>query len=201
MNYTKCKYCEIIYNIDDDHEDSCITNYSENQLLFCYSCGKTDKEYTSSQRAKLYKARCTDCVFLSKFQRYIPYNYNIQEELLHSISNICVDKVLDLLNQNADPNYFSQKKLYNNNKFYPLYDKDGSIVFDDSVDQPITPLRLCIFRISDCTLTNVDHEHIILIVKMLIKYGAKTNDAYLYFINRYSDRYVYENVFSLLQQC
>ena len=44
---------------------------------------------------------------------------------------------------------------------------------------------MCVFKLSDCTLTEVDKQHLIEIVKILIKYGANKEDAKKYFEKRY----------------
>lgn len=196
--YIKCRYCGETYNIIEKHETCNSNNYNEiNGIINCYSCGQKDKKYTNSQLQKMEKARCNDCLTNNIFGKFAKFEHlykssiidklDINKQLYEYVSLINIEKVEYLLKNNANPNYIRQETFYNNGEWVYLYNKDGNEVPDNDINQPITPLRLCIFRISDCLLTENDRNNIVKIAKLLIKYGANKNGCLEYYVSRYGE--------------
>ena len=198
--YIKCRYCGKIFNIIEKHEACNSNNYDEaNGIINCYSCEQKNKKYTNSQLQKMEKARCKDCVANNIFRRFAKFehlykpidNYNIldiNKQLHEYVSLIDIEKVEHLLKNNANPNYIRQKTFCNNDEWVYLYNKNGREIAEDNIYQPITPLKLCVFRISDCLLTEIDRNNIIKIAEILIKYGANDKkECVQYYISRYGE--------------
>jgi len=195
--FIKCKYCSRPVPSDGDHMENCeYTNYDEvNGILYCYSCGnsKNDCQFSNSQLKKDARARCTNCVNNSIFGRYEPYVHLYQptyhdisldskdSQLMYYIGQTDYEKVKSLLEDEANPNYIRQKLEYINGEYVNLYNEDGSEVPENDPAQPDKPLKLCIFRLSDCLLTDEESGNIIKIAKLLISKGANIAGAkYLY---------------------
>jgi hypothetical protein len=70
-----CPYCSKIVKYNDPHIEICISNYIDNKLLWCYSCGEKNKKYSSNQLAKKEKARCYDCIINKNTNKYQPYRH------------------------------------------------------------------------------------------------------------------------------
>jgi hypothetical protein len=172
--YIKCRYCGETYNIIEKHETCSSNNYDEtNGIINCYSCGQKDKKYTNSQLQKIEKARCKDCVTNNISRKFANFEHlykngiidklddlDINKQLYEYVSLINIKKVEYLLKNNANPNYIRQETFYNNYEWVYLYNKDGGEIPENNIDQPISPLKLCIFRISDCLLTENDRNNI-----------------------------------------
>lgn len=92
-------------------------------------------------------------------------------KLTRAIASHNVALVKSLLEEKADPNFH-----------IPFYD-DQSI--EEQKHQPNTPLRLVVFRISDCLLTPADLLEFERITKLLIEAGADTKSAYELAVLRY----------------
>jgi hypothetical protein len=134
---------------------------------------------------------------------------SINKELTDCVSKINLQRVTWLLEHNADPNYIRQASYFYKGKWcdgfkrdlVPLetirffvetlpkkcdaYNTDGTEKRDMEPDQPTTPLKLCVFRFSDCMLTEEDQLTLIRIAKVLIQHGAHKTEALEYFISRY----------------
>ena len=128
---------------------------------------------------------------------------NLNKELYESVCSINLQKVKQLLKNHADPNYIRQAQYYarlnrvseaneiyddEKGKWCDSYYNNGSEIPDMELNQPTTPLKLCVFRFSDCLLSNSEQSELIQIAKMLIKYGAHTNDVLEYYIYRYGEK-------------
>ena len=88
----------------------------------------------------------------------------INEELMEAVSSHDVESVKELLEEGADANF---KMEY------------------DSENQPDTPLKLVMFRISDCDLTDEDLKEFAEIAKLLLEYGADPKPAMKFAEERY----------------
>jgi len=194
-SYIKCKYCSGLIKYEDNHlcEQN---NYNETDgLQYCYSCGKKDTKYSKTQLQKEEYARCLDCVKNAKFDRYEPYVHlyksawpesseNKNKQLINCVSGIDYDAVSSLLKQGADPNYNVQEFKYIKGEYIYLYNEDGTEM--PQYDQPRTPLELCVFRMSDCLLTDEKRGTIVKIATLLIESGAsRTQDALSLYESRY----------------
>ncbi|WP_448216688.1 hypothetical protein [Endozoicomonas sp. 2B-B] len=85
----------------------------------------------------------------------------VDEELMEAVSNYDFERVEDCLNRGADPSYRQSTDQDDPNGFI----------------QPITPLRLVMFRISDCELTDEDLREFYKIARCLLYHGADPKPA------------------------
>lgn len=218
--HCKCPYCNELlpYNDKKTHMDNCNPNWNEiNGTLYCYSCGKlnTDKNlFTSSQLNKEHLARCKECVTNNNYNKYVKYKYTISasyinntnlfydnkmlklnKELYSYASDFNYEKVLELLQQGANPNYVRQadiiewieytdicdKKYICPVGFY-LYDENGNEISEKASYQPTTAFRSCIFSLSSvyCNFNNIYKT-----AKLLLEFGADKEDALMYLDHLY----------------
>jgi hypothetical protein len=196
-HYIKCPYCSKTIKYGDSHLESCTPNYIDGQLLWCFSCGEKNGEYSNSQLAKEDKARCFNCVKTGKIDKFKPYDYfettyhekhsSIDKQLERAVSNLDLEKVQELLLLNANPNYTRQTTFYCriSHKRLFSYNIDGSEKPELDKYQPTTPLKMCVFRFSDCELTDFERLKIIDIAKQLINSGASVFEAKEYYESRY----------------
>lgn len=118
---------------------------------------------------------------------------SINKELTECVSKINLQRVTWLLEHNADPNYIRQASYFYKGKWCDAYNNDGTEKRDMEPDQPTTPLKLCVFRFSDCMLTEEDLSQLIQIAKVLIQHGAHKTEALEYFISRYGTTFNLDN--------
>ena len=196
--YIKCPYCSKTIKNNENHFNICTPNYINEKLLWCFSCGKTNKIYTSSQLAKEDKARCSDCVKNNIINKFEPYDYlyelsrsdknqNINKQLENAVAQLNLTKVCELLLLNVNLNYVRQDTFFCSIKQKRLlsYNADGSEKPDFDENQPTTPLKLCVFRFSDCLNSESDRSTIIKISEELIKFGASAIEGKEYYESRY----------------
>ncbi len=82
------------------------------------------------------------------------------EELMDAVSSFNVEAVKDCLEHGADPNYYVEvDEAY------------------ESKNQPTTPLRMVMFRISDNMLEDEDLRKFAEIAQLLLDYGADPKPA------------------------
>jgi hypothetical protein len=192
--YFKCTYCKSIFPSNDEKNHTCHPNFDKDVgILFCYSCGDSSGNYTQSQLNKDDKARCKKCVNINNFHRYSQYDHIIDfdESLNESVGDLDLEQTRYLLEKcNANANCPRQKTIcISPMKYVSCYNSDGSKILDINSYQPTTPLKLCIFKMSDCTLTLNDQQRIVNIAQLLIAYGATNfHDAIEYFESRYGKR-------------
>jgi hypothetical protein len=86
---------------------------------------------------------------------------SIHKQLMDAVSFYQVEKVKELLEAGADPNFYYDLPEY---KVSPKH-------------QPTTPLRLVVFRISDSLLEDEHLEKFKVIAKLLLKHGADPKAA------------------------
>lgn len=198
-HYIKCPYCSKTIKYGDPHLDSCTPNYIDGQLLWCYSCGEKNGEYSTSQLKKEDNARCFDCVKNGKIKKFEPYDYlsryiphkinlaSIDKQLENAVSYSDIEKVNELLLLNANVNYVIQETVYCPIRHTHLfsYNIDGTEKPELDENQPTTPLKICVFKFSDCCLTDIERLKIIEIAKQLIKFGASVYEAKEYYESRY----------------
>jgi hypothetical protein len=196
-HYIKCPYCSQTVKYEGSHLDMCTPNYIDGQLLWCFSCGEKNKKYSTSQLAKEDKARCLDCVKAGKIDKFKPYAHfetiydekysSIDKQLELAVGNLELEKVQELLLLNANPNYTRQDTFLcpiRYKRFF-CYNIDGSEKTEIDKCQPTTPLKMCVFRSSDCCLTDLERLKIIEIAKQLINSGASVSEAKEYYESRY----------------
>lgn len=194
-----CEYCgKIITNILD-HIEKCSSdnsrNYDENgKVLRCYSCGLTDQEYSKSQLS-VEKSRCKNCVASNIKEKHKPFAYpaykgvkNDNTELMENVERIDLEKVRELLEKGANANYHRQDYFYNVIQNRAKYNFDGSEKEENDKKQPCTPLKMCVFRFSDCVIGLEQRREIIKIVELLLSYGGDRMEALEYFWDLYGDK-------------
>ena len=104
-------------------------------------------------------------------------NKDLNEELMEAVTFFKADKVKKCLEKGADPNYC---------RFKDEDEPNGLI-------QPTTPLRMVMFRISDCDLHEVDDlKEYVKITNILLDYGADPKPAVEIAEDRYG-KYKEEN--------
>jgi hypothetical protein len=120
---------------------------------------------------------------------FTAYISKMNKELYESVDCLSLQKVTYLLQNGANPNYVRQAQIWDNkkSKWCDWYNSDGSEKPDDESYQPTTPLKLCVFKFSDCMSSESDQRMLIQIAKVLIEQGADKNSALDYFISRYGD--------------
>jgi hypothetical protein len=160
----------------------------EEGMKYCYSCGKTDVEYSNSQKSKNELGRCVTCVHkgvTEKFQRFKPTQEN--NELTNAVGDLNLDEVKRLLISGSNPNYIRQAYVYTEGLYRLRFHQDGSRFADIGEGQPTTPLKLCVFRYSDCLLTDAGRDTLIKIANELIQAGANAEEGLNYCVDRYGD--------------
>ena len=98
-------------------------------------------------------------------------NNNLNEELMEAVTYFKTDKVKECLERGADPNYCRFR------------DEDGP----NGLIQPTTPLRMVLFRISDCDLNDDNLKEYVKITKMLLDSGANSGPAIEISESRYGE--------------
>jgi hypothetical protein len=205
MSHIRCCYCGIFFPLytkegetrHDQLPHGCatpITNSEIGNQIQCYSCGTNEiNKFTKSQIKKQGEARCKKCVLENMNARYVKYSnnqkYSIDKQLYDAVAEYNVEEVRRLLNEGANPNYTRQNNVYDliSNKYVYTYLFDGTEEpeYDLENMQPTTPLKLVVFRISDCMLECKDIQDFAIIAKLLIDAGADKKLAGEYAKNRY----------------
>ncbi|MBO9480488.1 MULTISPECIES: hypothetical protein [Gammaproteobacteria] len=106
----------------------------------------------------------SDTVLLTSepgFVRIASQKRAVDEELMEAVSYHDFERVEDCLNRGADPSYRHSTDQDDPNGFI----------------QPITPLRLVMFRISDCLLNDEDLKEFYKIARCLLDHGADPKPA------------------------
>ncbi len=201
--------------LEQSHIKNCTGTYDPAVgITNCYSCGKTDGSYTNSQIAKEHKARCKECIGSDNKNRFGQWDYLAtggpwepepnphkppNHKLTHWVSEGKVDQVHKQLELGADPNYIRQDYVANHWPEYDIYirslhlfDANGNEIPEEDTEQPTTPLKLCIFSLSNCMNSEQDDMNYCKIAQLLIDYGAEKTHALEYYLYRYGNPY--ENV-------
>lgn len=212
MNYMKCKYCGKLYVDHDinDHMNNCYPNWNDiTGLMSCFSCGKLYSEnsslFTKSQLNKQQLARCQLCIknkITNKYAKYIhdyknmlanmdntSLNKQLEYYIIHYTEIFDIEHIRKLLNNGANPNYIRQASSNNLNEFNVLlYDRNGFEKEDvDNYLQPITPLRLCVFFLSNCHNNEINYQQLYEIANLLVEFGSNKQDSYNYYKLLYGD--------------
>lgn len=186
--HIKCPHCSQLISFKEN-KHGCFKNYDfvNEQILFCYSCGNSNKKYSTSQKNKNEYARCVDCVLTNYTKQFEICNTKIIESLEinklleESVSSINLQECEKLLKDGANSNYKRHLRI---SSFF-IYDSYGNEIHD-TINQPSNLIQLCIFRLSDCMLTNIEVNNLLLIYKLLIAFGAYvTQNDVDFFTQRY----------------
>lgn len=226
--YIKCKYCSKLCIYGSTHLSDCITNWNDDLgLTSCYSCGIDfeEKIFSQSQLEKGYLARCKNCTNTNqnniiKYEKFVHLykssncekivnkqhinKQHINKQLIYHINKLNEKKIYELLKDGADPNYIIQMTIFNEKyEYIYLYDSDGNEIKENDngkIIQPLNSLRLCIFRLCDCTITNESLTSLYNIAKLLIEHGADKNDGLIYYNHLYGNIILHDkyNLLNLL---
>jgi hypothetical protein len=97
--------------------------------------------------------------------------YKLNEELMRAVEAFDIEAVKNCLERGADPNY----------TLHPDEDKS------DGTMQPTTPLRMVMFRISDCDLPKEGFSQYKEIARLLLHHGADPKPAMQIAEHRYGE--------------
>lgn len=90
---------------------------------------------------------------------------------MEAVEKINLQRVKQLLSRGADPNHA----------------RDFEIDKDRPPDQPSTPIRMAVFRWSDCMLEDKEREEVVEIYRVLVESGGDRVDALGYARRRYGE--------------
>jgi hypothetical protein len=162
----------------------------------CYACNSDSTTITNSQKSKWgEKALCKECTQQGKSHRFekfpvddVASSHPVQ--IFHdAISYADVDKVKECLESGMDPNAVRQlhHKDLITGRYLPIWNGDGSPYPEIDEGQPNTPLKLVVFRISDCFLEDEDLIRFEPVAKLLVAAGASCDEAIVYAKSRYGE--------------
>mmetsp|Transcript_36041 Transcript_36041/g.67110 ORF Transcript_36041/g.67110 Transcript_36041/m.67110 type:complete len:231 (+) Transcript_36041:37-729(+) len=159
----------------------------------CYSCGAAT-DFSATQARKGSRARCQDCVTVGRKARFAPFEQrarrgelDVHVNLMHAVEVIDEEGVLAAIAAGADVSH--SRQLYASDRsFLPqraLYTADGLPVPETHPAQPTTPLKMVVFRMSDCMLDEAARMHLVRIAEVLIEHGAARAEALELYHMRY----------------
>ena len=200
--YLRCVYCGQFYPMEspsdqglrhDQYPNRCpVIPLTDDDSSPCYSCNSSTNLISQSQRSRYgWKARCKKCIdshIVTRFEHF-PYDNDIIELLHDSVGRAHIQSTGKLLRKGADPNGKRQLTMYDelSSRGVRVWNADGSPYPDTEIDQPTTPLKLVVFRISDCLLEDADLERFRSVAKLLINAGADRNEAISFAKHRYGE--------------
>ena len=217
--YIKCKYCGTLCKYGSNHMENCYPNWDhvEQQVKCCYSCGSIKHGFSLSQLNKKHLARCKNCIETgknTKYARFLHLYKNVDDfpielldsnkQLFKAVYDLDTLLVSKLLLNGTNPNYCRQATALLWNpvvEWAYLYDENGNEIEeqDEVLPQPKTPLRLCVFMLSNAGNTEEDMDNIYNIAELLIRHGADKHDAVRYFRQRNGLKYEkYHSFYTLL---
>ena len=214
--HVRCPYCFTLFPLawpaelglrHDEHPHGCASLLPDSDEIpaRCYSCGHSPPGViiSGTQRNKYGgAARCQACVSGGNVERWVPPQpvhpqEGPQEELFEAVSNFDVSRVQELLRSGADPNCPRQAVARNDRvrlvsgacsaRLVKLFTRDGTPLPDEEPGQPTTPLKLVVFRISDCLLGVAELAAFKLVAEVLLTAGADPIPAVEYARERYGD--------------
>jgi hypothetical protein len=178
----------------DQHPHGCPIEPSGNGQCYTCGCTSTENPITTSQRNRYgSRARCTLCIRNLITDRHKIYTEKQPvDELLEAVSNADIDQVGTLLEKGVDPNGRCQLRTYDNisDRYVEVWNADGTPYLDTDEHQPNSPLKMVVFRISDCMLEEDDLLGFKSIAKLLIAAGADRKVAMDYAKARYGSSFI-----------
>mmetsp|Transcript_63146 Transcript_63146/g.152750 ORF Transcript_63146/g.152750 Transcript_63146/m.152750 type:complete len:243 (+) Transcript_63146:286-1014(+) len=201
-HHIRCPYCAALFPQawpeelglrHDEHPHGCPSPLPDPDEMCCYSCGRAppDAAISRTQSDKYGgAARCKDCVDGGKSERWMPSPPVHHNAALHeAISAFDVSRVEELLRSGVDPNCPRQAVARDDRtgRRVQLFMGDGTPLADEEPGQPTTPLRLVVFRISDCLLGVDDLAAFRKVAELLLAAGADASSALEYASERYGD--------------
>ncbi|KAI8995796.1 hypothetical protein BC832DRAFT_595936 [Gaertneriomyces semiglobifer] len=205
--YLLCEFCGAFYLKDahaeerrhDQYPDGCAAgiDYGGN-ISDCYSCCGNTHQITSSQRSKHGpRARCVACIEKGETARFKKFDTFMRAAktpahiLREAVAETDVEAVERCLSRGYDPNMKQQLVEFDeiNGRFLPIWNADGSVYERNEQDQPTTPLKLVVFRLSDCTLKPEDFRRYKVITQVLLDTGGDRAEAVRYAKYRFGEEY------------
>ena len=183
-----CEYCGELKPVEQ--LGRCSTPEVE-EPLHCYACGRIT-EFSSSQARKGNHARCQACVDAGRkqrFQTFLEQAGGHPNRLLKAVEEINEHLVRTLLEEEieVDPTRQQLMKIEGLRAWRAAYTADGQAVPEEDPEnhQPTTPLKMAVFRLSDCMLDEAARLSLVNIAQTLIEHGAPRAAAKELFENRY----------------
>jgi hypothetical protein len=140
-------------------------------------------------------SKCKRCVERSLQRRWqpscndLPETWSAGEELMRAVECAELPLVEQLLRVHgaAIANHRRQLRISVSFALFcdKIWDAEGKPWPDNDPHQPFSPLRLVVFRISDCCLTPAQSASFRAIATLLISHNADAADAMDYFSSRY----------------
>ena len=203
--YLLCEYCGELFPKDfegkrhDTYSDGCPNGLNDDETYEkeypCFSCNSFENAKSNSQKTRGWKGRCKICVKDKNYSRYKHFPYtDISKKHPVSLFNdaLCdadIEKVKEYISAGIDPNV--KRQLWEHDqllsRYLPIWKNDGSIYEEVSKAQPITPLKLVVFRISDCFLDVDDLQRFKAVAEILVEAGADKIEAIAYAKRRYGE--------------
>jgi len=197
----QCSFCgELFTEIDmqehKGHMNQCPHPlYSEDRPLQCFTCGSVESSlFSGSQRSRAkdgLPARCSDCINnnrqLLRWQPPISYScvlWSAGQQLMEAITtpNLALADQLLSTHSNSISNHHRQLNVH---RLGAIWDTEGRPWPETDRRQPFSPLRMVVFRISDCLLTMEGLKSYRRIAELLIAHKADAVDASDYICDRY----------------
>eukprot|EP00435_Cladocopium_sp_Y103_P012262 s1514_g3.t1 len=187
-----CEYCGELKPLEE--LGRCETPEVE-EPTHCYSCGAGPLEFSTSQARKGSHARCPECVAANRNKRFAPFQHrasrsdqDVDAELLQSVEDVDEARVLEALEAGADADCSRPLLLRDGTgacHFRAAYRGDGRAVPEEAAEQPTSPLKMAVFRLSDCMLDETTRMRLVSIAQALIEHGAAVAPARHLFELRY----------------
>jgi hypothetical protein len=200
-HYFKCFYCGILYSANEDREidlahsaEVCLmmeTFREEIDRIECFSCGTREAAlFSHSQIAKQRKMRCNICIEAKKSDRHRRNYFSFvgpARTLVDAVCNHDLEAFERFLQADVDVNAHRQLTIRDEvqGMWRFVYDEDGNPMPDNQEYQPTTPLKMVVFRISDCCLGPSEHDIYYTMAVRLIERGAARQSAWDYYVSRY----------------
>jgi hypothetical protein len=204
--YFCCEYCGTLFSSSSNHECTLLQ-------FQCYSCGEKQLDkFSKSQASKEEQQRCNECVAAKRTLRFQHFqsrafvshsrdSQDLNHQLMYAVQDHNISKVDEILNAGANAEYIRQNSISWNGQWRYCFHKDGTEMPELDNLQPSTPLKMCVFRISDCTEDNEkDNEEIVKLLISKISSKDQILQALDYFESRYGKPSKPSVIHSLLKQ-
>lgn len=154
----------------------------------CYACGE-DADFSASQVKKGSHARCRACVDSKRSGRFAPFlqraRYGEPADLIEAVETIDLTRVLTLLEHGAQADGARQLLIRDPLLGLRAAYFEGAPVAEDDPIQPTTPLKMAVFRMSDCMLDETQRLVLLEISRALLRHGAPPAPARMLYETRY----------------
>ena len=190
----RCEFCGELESADK--LPRCTTPDVE-EPTHCYACGEPT-EFSSSQARKGSRARCETCIQRGRRRRFAPFKELAEfgdpatSRLVKAVEEINEALVLTLLEQEEAGLVDQARQLRlrvpvegSALMWRAAYASDGRPVHEEAAGQPTTPLKMAVFRLSDCCLDEAALQRLVRIAQALVEHGASRGPAKDFFESRY----------------